>query len=95
MNKLIHYSKILALGIILTFLLTACSKIQGPLESTPLLCYAVTIIVTNSLDRDIKDILIDGVNVGTIKSGETLMGICLDEIFIDMGAFPIIQITGE
>ena len=92
MNNLLHYSKIIALSLLVVSMLSSCSK--EDIESKQV-CDHVSIKLTNNLDETIKDLFLEGVEVGDLKSGETIDAICLDLITTDSGVYPYLNIIGE
>lgn len=79
MNNLVHYLKIGALAIILTILLTSCSKEEGPTGPTKeFTCDHITLTVNNFLPEDLDSITVGSQNFGLIAAGETEV-LCLEE----------------
>lgn len=92
-----QYSKIMSICMLLACTLAACSKIEPPIEdSIGVDCDKITLTVTNSLDEKITDLSINGVEVGEIQSGETILGVCLDEAIANTSStLVMLQISGE
>jgi len=80
MNTIQQPIKLIAISLFVAFFLSSCSK-EEPITILPI-CDVITVNITNNLDDDILDVDIEGVNIGTLKAGDTFNGICLDQIIL-------------
>ena len=96
MNVIFQTIKTFTSCFLLLSLITACGK-NDPniIEHSSSKCDHVTINITNSLDKTITDLFVDEVEVGKIKSGETVVDICFDQITTDGGVYPYLNLIGN
>ena len=71
-------------------LFIACGK-NDPniIEHSSVTCDQVTLNLTNSLNKEIRDLFIDRVDVGDIPSGTTVTNICLNRASLCMGSISV------
>jgi len=93
MNNLIQKVKIVAVCLLGAIIITSCTKEEENPNQATAICDHVSISVRNSLDGDISDLSIDGIEVGDLAQGAISEEICFDRIAVQ-GDVVILYLTG-
>lgn len=72
-------------------LLFSCMKDSKNTNHSEGVCENVSLHVTNSLDKEISELVIEGVEIGLLKASETIEHICLDQVEVSSKDIPLLS----
>jgi len=89
-----HIFKKVALCWLATFLFIGCTQENEKDMSMEISCEAITINVSNNLEKDITDFFVKEVNIGTLKAGETYSNLCFESLSLFNETSPVLTLVG-